>query len=155
MTFVGRFGRVRPPAMNVRTSTRFRRERAAVPSARAYVKHALRSAGAPADTLDRVVLAVAEACNNAILHAGCDVFTVSVVVEGSRAMVAVADDGSGFDSPLRPAMPAPEATGNRGLALMEALVDQVDVSSTQRGTTVVLVQSLAPDVHGAPVVAER
>ena len=91
MTFVGRFGRVRPPAMNVRTSTRCRRERAAVPSARAYVRHALRSAGAPADTLDRLVLAVAEACNNAILHAGGDVFTVSVVVEGSRAMVAVAD----------------------------------------------------------------
>jgi hypothetical protein len=29
------------------------------------------------------------------------------------------------------------------------------VSSTQRGTTVVLVQSLVPDVRGAPVVAER
>jgi anti-sigma regulatory factor (Ser/Thr protein kinase) len=135
--------------MNVRTSTRFRRERTAVPPARAFVRHALRSGGAPLDVIDRVELAVAEACNNAILHSGSAVFTVRVVVEGDRAVVAVADDGAGFDPPRNPTMPAPDAIGHRGLALMRALVDHVDVSSTAAGTTVVLTEPFARRARGA------
>jgi serine/threonine-protein kinase RsbW len=135
--------------MSVRTSTRFRRERSAVPSARAFVRHALRSVGAPADIVDGLVLAVAEACNNAILHAGGSTFTVSVVVEPARALVAVSDDGGGFVPPEDPVMPSPYATGRRGLAMMNALVDELDVTSGDRGTTVTLVRSLVPD--GAPV----
>ena len=143
--------------MNVRTSTRFRRERAAVPSARAFVRHALRSVGARSDIVDRLVLAVAEACNNAILHAGGSTFTVSVVVERARALVAVSDEGTGFVPPDEPVMPSPHATGHRGLAMMNALVDQLDVTSGDRGTTVVLVQSLVPEGAplAAPVAAER
>jgi hypothetical protein len=41
-------------------------------------------------------------------------------------------------------MPSPEAMSHRGLALMEALVDSVQVSSNAGGTTVVLEQSLVP-----------
>jgi serine/threonine-protein kinase RsbW len=137
-------GRVRPPGMTVRTSTRFRRERAAVPSARAFVEHALRAVNAPSDVVDAVVLATAEACNNAILHARGSGFTVSVGLEGGRATVAVTDHGDGFNPPDRPAMPAPQATGRRGLAIMEALVDDVELTSGARGTTVVLTQSLMP-----------
>jgi serine/threonine-protein kinase RsbW len=141
--------------MDVRTSTRFRRERAAVPSARAFVRHALRTARAPAETLETLVLAVAEACNNAILHASGDAFGLTVVVEGTRCMIVVSDAGSGFEPPDRPEMPAPEATGQRGLALMEAVVDEVSVSSSAAGTTVVLVQSLAARRRAEPLVAER
>jgi serine/threonine-protein kinase RsbW len=128
--------------MNVRTSTRFRRERAAVPPARAFVRHALRSGGAPLEVVKNLELAVAEACNNAILHSGSDAFTVRVTVHDGRAQVVVADHGAGFDPPEHPTMPAPEATGQRGLALMQALVDQVDVTSNGTGTTVVLTQPL-------------
>jgi serine/threonine-protein kinase RsbW len=130
--------------MDVRTSTRLARERAAVPSARAFVRHALNSAGAPPETLDPLVLAVAEACNNAILHASGEQFGVSLVVQGSQVTVTVSDTGAGFVPPERPQMPAPEAIGQRGLALMQALVDRVRVSSGVQGTTVVLEQSLAP-----------
>jgi serine/threonine-protein kinase RsbW len=129
--------------MAVRTSTRFRRERAAVPAARRFAEHVLVSAGTPADVTERMVLAVAEACNNAILHAGGDDFTVSIVVDGGRALVSVADDGDGFDPPARPSMPGPQATGRRGLALMQALVDAVDVTSSGRGTTVALMQAFS------------
>jgi anti-sigma regulatory factor (Ser/Thr protein kinase) len=139
--------------MTVRTSTRFRRERAAVPSARAFVRHALRSEGAHSEIVDRLVLAVAEACNNAILHTSGSTFTVSVVVEPVRALVAVADEGAGFLPPDEPVMPSPHATGHRGLAMMSALVDNVDVTSGNRGTTVVLVQSLVP--AATSVAAER
>lgn len=124
--------------MNARTSTRFRRERSAVPAARAFVAHALRSAGAPADVVERLVLAVAEACNNAIFHAHGPVFAVSVAVTRDIASVTVADTGAGFDPPEHPPMPAPEATGKRGLPLMRALVDHVAVASGTGGTTVVL-----------------
>jgi serine/threonine-protein kinase RsbW len=138
--------------MDVRTSTRFRRERSAVPSARAFVDHALRAAEAPPDAIEAVVLAVAEACNNAILHAG-SAFTVTVIVEGGRASVSVADDGHGFTPPVRPEMPVPQAVSHRGLALMAALVDHVDVISDESGTTVVLTQSFGTAVGDAAAAA--
>ena len=128
--------------MDVRTSTRLVRERAAVPSARAFVRRALASAGVPPETTEAVVLAVAEACNNAILHADGEAFRVALVVDGSQVTVSVSDSGGGFVPPDHPRMPAPDATGQRGLALMEALVDRVEVSSTAGGTTVVIEQSV-------------
>jgi hypothetical protein len=55
------------------------------------------------------------------------------------------------------AMPAPDAVSRRGLALMHVLVDDVAVTSTSSGTTVVLRQSLngqsvRPAVAPAPVL---
>ena len=144
--------------MDVRTSTRLRRQPAAVPAARAYVDHALRSAGVPPSIADSLVQAVAEACNNAILHAVGDTFTVAVDLQGGVCTLTVSDLGRGFDPPEHARMPSPRAVGHRGLALMEALVDHVEVSSSQAGTTVVLVHdtliasSLAPRER---LVAER
>ena len=140
--------------MNVRTSTRFRRERNAVPSARAFVKHTLRSAAAPVEATERLVLAVAEACNNAVLHAGGRTFTVSVTVDDGHAVVVIADHGQGFEPPVHLSMPGPYATGQRGLALMRALVDDVEVVSDDDGTSVVLGQSVLPMASGAPLVVE-
>ena len=140
--------------MDVRATTRFRRERATVPAARAFVRHTLRRAGIANDAAEPIVLAVAEACNNAILHAGGDAFAVTVVVERGRCSITVSDSGRGFRPPRVPVMPAPEATGQRGLALMEMLVDQIDVASTPDGTTVVLTHTVAP-ATAPPVAAER
>jgi serine/threonine-protein kinase RsbW len=128
--------------MDVRMSTRFRRERAAVPSARAFVRHALCRNGVPSGMVDPLVLAVAEACNNAILHARGDAFGVTVTVESSNCTIVVSDTGEGFVPPVRAQMPAPDDPGHRGLALMQALVDRVEVQSSAAGTTVVLAQSL-------------
>lgn len=132
------------------TSTRFRREPAAVPAARAFVRHALRSAGVPPDIGDSLVQAVAEACNNAILHADGDTFAVAVNVVGGVCTLAVSDLGCGFDPPEHARMPSPRAIDHRGLALMEALVDHVNVSSTPAGTTVVLVQDSPNGASPAP-----
>ena len=128
--------------MDIRTSTRLRRDPAAVPAARAFVDHALRSAGVPRDVADDLVQAVAEACNNAILHAAGDTFTVTANVAAGVCTLTVGDLGSGFEPPEHARMPSPQAVDHRGLALMEALVDHVDVSSTPAGTTVVLVQDV-------------
>jgi len=114
----------------------------------------LRSAGASTDATERLVLAVAEACNNAVLHAGGPAVTVSVTVDDGRAVVGVTDTGPGFAPPEHLAMPGPLATGQRGLALMQALVDQVDVVSDAEGTSVVLAQSLVSNGRGVPLVVE-
>ena len=105
----------------------------------------------PSDIVEPLVLAIAEACNNAILHAAGDDFTLSVVVDGGRALVTISDHGAGFIPPAQPSMPGPHAIGHRGLALMEALVDDVDVVSDAAGTTVMLAQSFTPNGHLPPV----
>jgi len=140
--------------MSAPTSARFPRERSAVPAARAFVAYTLRSAGAPAEVVERLVLAVAEACNNAILHAHGPVFTVSVAIAGDLASVTISDTGAGFDPPEHPEMPAPQATGKRGLPLMRALVDRVAVASGVAGTTVVLEHPFRRARTSTPVGAD-
>lgn len=53
-------------------------------------------------------------------------------------IVEVRDQGTGFATSAMPAMPPPDAQGGRGLPLMCALADKVEVASTPRGTTVTL-----------------
>jgi serine/threonine-protein kinase RsbW len=115
-----------------------------VRAARGFARRTLTAAGVSPDVVDPMILAVAEACNNAILHADGHDFTVTVSVDNARAVVSVSDDGRGFSPPAQPSMPHPQATGHRGLALMGAMVDHVDVVSTGHGTTVTLMHALAP-----------
>lgn len=132
-------------------SQTFRCRADTVPRVRAVVAEELRRNGIKGELLDRLVLASAEACNNAILHSESHTYDVSIAVDGSTCTVTVRDEGAGFDVPELMEMPAPDAVSQRGLALMCVLVDDVDVTSTDTGTTVVLRQSL----HGAhaPVLA--
>jgi anti-sigma regulatory factor (Ser/Thr protein kinase) len=111
------------------------------------------------DASERLVLAAAEAFNNVVLHAEGESFAVTVAVEGDACTVSVADSGHGFCAPTgRPAMPPANEVNSRGLALMYALVDKVEVVSTARGTAVVLAQALpapAPDPGANGVRAGR
>jgi anti-sigma regulatory factor (Ser/Thr protein kinase) len=109
---------------------------------RAVVADELRRHGIHGELLDRLVLASAEACNNAILHSDSAAYEVRIDVDPAGVMVTVRDQGAGFDVPVDMAMPAPDAVSRRGLALMHVLVDDVAVTSTGSGTTVVLRQSL-------------
>jgi anti-sigma regulatory factor (Ser/Thr protein kinase) len=100
----------------------------------------LRRNGITGDLVDRVVLATAEACNNAILHSQSPSYVVTVDIADGACTVTVRDAGVGFTVPERMEMPEPDAVSRRGLALMCVLVDEVDVSSNGVGTTVVLRQ---------------
>lgn len=140
--------------MSVRATTRFRGERTAVPSARAFVRHALRSIDLSLDVAERIELATAEACNNAILHGSGSAFVVNLAIDASRVVVTVSDDGGGFDPPTISSMPSPQTIGHRGLPLMRALVDEVDVRSNRDGTTVVLVQGVSDGALDAPITVD-
>jgi anti-sigma regulatory factor (Ser/Thr protein kinase) len=144
---------VRPLAMDLLASTRFRREPAAVPAARGFIRRVLVTLDMAPDSLDRLVLAAAEAFNNVVLHAECDYFTVSVSRDADACVIGVTDSGHGFFVPPSFEMPPATEVGRRGLALMHALVDRVQVASSPTGTAVMLAQALS--TNGAAPVAGR
>lgn len=78
---------------------------------------------------------------------------VTVDIDGNLCTVTVTDAGSGFEVPERFEMPAPDAVSRRGLAIMGALVDDVEVTSNTSGTKVVLRQPLAVRVASAVALA--
>lgn len=101
----------------------------------------LRAAGADEDELFDVTLSVSEAAANAIEHAyGADeaTFTVCCEQEGRQVTVTVRDAGR-----WRTTRPP---GGGRGLEIMRALVDSVEVSSDDEGTVVTLTKRLSRQI---------
>jgi serine/threonine-protein kinase RsbW len=103
---------------------------------------------APAEA-DDVVLAVSEVCANAVEHGyapgGEGHVEVEVVADGDRLTATVGDGGTWREEP------APGDRG-RGLAMVGALMDDVRVTRSPAGTTVVLRRRLT---RGAAVSPAR
>jgi serine phosphatase RsbU (regulator of sigma subunit)/anti-sigma regulatory factor (Ser/Thr protein kinase) len=106
------------------------------PHSLAYVRHTmqrwLRLHGPDPDSVGPVLLAVSEACSNAIQHGGSvgtEAFEVHARVEGGYATIVVSDPG-----PWR----LPRDQLGHGLAIMEATMDEVDVRKDETGTVVVM-----------------
>jgi PAS domain S-box-containing protein len=107
----------------------------ALASMRAVLRRWLRHVGGDEQEIAEIVTACGEAATNAIEHAGGNVpFDVSGRVEPPGVRITVRDYG---------AWRAPR-TGDqgRGLSLMRALMDSVEVTPTPEGTTVTLVRTL-------------
>lgn len=92
-----------------------------------------------------LLTAVDEAVANAIRHGSPrgEGDMVAVVAEATPGAITVSiqDNGGGFQVPAAPEMPGPDALGGRGLPLMCALADSVEVSRSGKGTRVVLKKS--------------
>lgn len=97
------------------------------------------------DDVDALVLAVGEACSNAVLYGGVGVPTPHVRVTCALPtpgclQIDIQNQGNGFHPNLAvlSSLPAPAdfATHGRGFALMRALVDDVQVMSDGYNTTV-------------------
>jgi anti-sigma regulatory factor (Ser/Thr protein kinase) len=88
-------------------------------------------AGADAEDVFALTIAVGEAAANAVEHAygpGHATFTVDVELRGDEVLVTVRDAGR---------WRAPRAAGRgRGLRLMEALADSVEIEHGEDGTAV-------------------
>ena len=103
-------------------------------------------------------LAVTEACGNAVRHAygdGLGSVEVAFVVNEDRLEMIVADKGAGLELPVierfleaEPAPVAEPADGGMGVAIIRAIVDELEVRSGEdgRGTVVHMTKYLSePD----------
>jgi len=127
-----------------------------VPAAPENVGHARRAVAEflhrrawGADDADALLLAVGEACNNAVNYGGRDVtdprLTVSCQpLDNQRLQVDVRNQGNGFHPDLSEFGQMPDAdfaTHGRGFGLMLALVDDVQVLSDGENTIVRLTKA--------------
>lgn len=113
------------------------------------------------EEIEDMKVAVSEACNNAVLHAYGDIRSRSVLTGGAPQIevrfvkkydalsIIVKDDGSSFDAAAAAKLAQPVdgktidelQAGGLGLYLMQALMDDVIVSS-EMGTEVILTKRL-------------
>ncbi len=101
----------------------------------------------PADRVDDLKTAVAEACINAIEHGNkMDASTkigISLTVDEGRLQVAVHDEGSGIGQIPTPNIESQiegkTETGGWGIFLMKSLMDEVTFESTPEGNVVKLI----------------
>jgi serine/threonine-protein kinase RsbW len=110
-----------------------RRESASVGVARRIIDGALRAMGAGVGCRGELVLALSEACTNAVKHAvGTDGYEVRVTVDDDRCVVEVIDAGRGV---VRlsddPALPGPAGESGRGLSIIAMCSDSVQMTARQ------------------------
>lgn len=104
-------------------------------------------------------LAVTEACGNAVRHAYADGdgdVVVAFVVKDDRLEMIVEDTGSGLElprieqllEPEQPAVSAQPADGGMGIAIIRAIVDELDFTTGAdgRGTVVHMTKYLSKPV---------
>lgn len=120
-----------------------------VAQARRAVADFLRHQAWSDDDADALLLAVGEACNNAVNYGGRGFADPRLIVscqplDGGRLQVDVRNQGNGFHPDLSEFGLMPEAdfaTHGRGFGLMLALVDGVQVLSDGGNTIVRLIKS--------------
>jgi len=96
---------------------------------RADVRTFLHGFEVPVPVLCDVLVALQEACKNAVRFGGTHgPIEVSVAVGRDDVMLVVHDHGGGFEPPpLPPARPDPLTPRGRGLYLMAALMDDLQI----------------------------
>lgn len=108
---------------------------------RRMVREVAHQVGVAPDQVSNLLLAVSEACNNAIQHGARHVpnaqITVRIVTEPEAIHVEVRDPGKGFD-PGALWEPRSETPRGRGLLMMIQLTDKVEYWIDQHGTVVTL-----------------
>jgi serine/threonine-protein kinase RsbW len=133
------------------------RDEQTVPVARPIVRNAMEQVGVEETCIYDVELALSEACTNVLLHSGPgDQFVVRLDLEDRRGLIRVIDVGHGFDSSRPPAeAPTPEAEQGRGLRLMQALVDRVDLTSRPEAGTIVTLEKVLTYADDRLLVGRR
>ena len=113
---------------------------------RTVVRNALQSFRVMGECVDDICLALSEACTNVIDHAAReDEYEVRLEVDEWKCAISVKNTGLGFDAEaLRDVMPDVSSARGRGVAIMHALMDQVEFTSApERGTVVRLDKQLS------------
>jgi serine/threonine-protein kinase RsbW len=130
--------------MEVSVALRLEADPTTIPVARKLLQATLEARGAAEPLVDDLAVALSEACSNAVQHAGTSSYDVSWTVTPQCCEIEVTDRGAGFDLPRERNMPDPCATEGRGLALLDYLVDDVQVEAAPGlGTAVRLRQAFS------------
>lgn len=119
---------------------------------RAFLRERCGEGGVTGSALDDVILAVTEACTNAVMHSGSRTFRVTWQQRGNRVEVRIRDEGR-----FERSVPDRDRPGGNGLPLMTAVMDEVTVrrgTARRPGTEVRLVKELAPTAR-RPIRAQR
>jgi anti-sigma regulatory factor (Ser/Thr protein kinase) len=127
----------RVPPLPEELHGRWRAEKESLADVRALLRRWLHAQGATEDEAYDIVVASQEACANAVEHAyapGGRAFEVEASYREGRVRVVVRDNGR-----WRP--PRGDNRG-RGLPLMRALMERVDITHADAGTVVVLERRL-------------
>jgi serine/threonine-protein kinase RsbW len=133
------------------------RDEQTVPVARHIVRGSMEQVGVDETCVYDVELALSEACTNVLLHSGPgDQYVVRLDLEDRFGVIRVVDVGHGFDSArLRAEDPITEAERGRGLGLMQALVDRVDLTSRREAGTIVTLEKVLTYRDEALLVGRR
>ena len=121
---------------------RFPAHPASLGEVRRVVRSRMAEASLDSQAADDLLLAVSEACTNAVLHSHSHHFDLTLNVYADRIEIEVSDEGV---FTYRAPDPDPVAVGGHGIRLMTLLMDQVLIRrGTERrpGTTVVMVKVL-------------
>lgn len=134
------------PSPRLEMTVSLPRQSHSVPVIRRLAAQILRAFGVAADSIHDVELAISEACANVIQHAvDSDGYEVSIELAANRCAITVVDRGEGFDGVVR-TQEDTDAESGRGLALMRALVDNLNfVSEPKIGAVVHMVKQLDYD----------
>jgi anti-sigma regulatory factor (Ser/Thr protein kinase) len=104
---------------------------------RHHVNDTARRVGLDADRAERYTFAVNEIIINAIQHGG-GTADVAVAAGAGSVTVTVVDRGPGWNSDIPHDLPPPDKTHGRGLWLATRMCDDLTISSSSTGTTIVL-----------------
>ena len=118
------------------------RDEQTVPVARHIVRNAMEQVGVESSCVYDVELVLSEACTNVLLHSGPgDQYKVRLDLEDHLSVIRVIDVGRGFDSAkLQAEDSLLDAERGRGLGLMRALVDRLDLTSRSEAGTIVTLE---------------
>lgn len=138
------------PSLGERMESELIGEPAALSAFRQGLRRWLAEQGAEADEVQDIVMAVNEACQNAIEHAyglTAEPFNVVLDTDEDGAIVVTVRDRGGWRDRI-------SDDRGRGLPLMRALMDSVDIDQRPSGSTVLLRRALragAPEASAASV----
>jgi serine/threonine-protein kinase RsbW len=124
------------------TSRSFRAHPSALSQVRQFVRDQAAGDGLEGEIVDDLVLAISEACVNAVIHTNSSHVQLQWRVEGSQIQIQVQDEGVfGRKVPI----PELDGTAGRGIPIMLALVDEVTIregTPSRPGTVVRFVKYL-------------
>ncbi|MFF4418778.1 ATP-binding protein [Streptosporangium sp. NPDC001559] len=123
--------------MDIEFSLALPREAVGIPMVRRALGDSLRSLGVTESCVSDILLAVTEACANAVRHGGpANRYEVEVAIGYGRCDVQIIDRGQGLVR-LPEHYPPGDTENGRGILIMQAVVDEISFGVTPgRGTTV-------------------